>query len=222
MVDKLLVLKIMKGFGVGLMIFALNTALFIYLLDVQAAGQFNSGQIYAVTRIADTENIVLNLSSSEDMARLRDMFPQKLNYTGLLFWESERLNYTENRTWHSDPIEILNHGKGACGEFSILYVAICLANDIPGRYVTTGYFIPNTVDHAWAEVNPSQDGKSWIHVEVTDACVSIQTMHELNPSTINNTMYYVYSHFKMVLAFQITEDRHVMIIDRTSVYSPNQ
>jgi hypothetical protein len=222
MVDKVLVLKIMKGFGIGLMIFALNAALFIYLLDVQASGQFNSGQIYAVTRIADTENIVLNLSSSEDIAKLRNMFPGRLNYTELLFWESERLNYNEDRVWHADPIEILNYGKGACGEFSILYVAICLANDIPARYVTTGYFIANVVDHSWTEVNPSKDGKSWIHVEVTDACVSIQRTHELNFSTINNTMYYANSHYKMVLAFQITEDRHVMIIDRTSVYSPNQ
>jgi hypothetical protein len=181
--------------------------------------QYNKGQISVVEYIAYNESVVLNLSSNVIMMNLAKTFPQKLNYTSLLYWESDRLNYTENRVFHADPIEILNYGKGACGEFSILYVAICLANDVPARLVMTGYVVPNVVDHSWAEVNPSKDSKTWIHVEVTDACYSIQTTHILNPSTVNNTSYYKNQHYKMVLAYQVDADRQVIIVDRTVVYS---
>lgn len=153
---------------------------------------------------------------------LSTMFPQKLNYTDLLYWESRRLNYTENRIWHADPIEILNYGKGACGEFSILYISICLANDIPARLVITAYLIPNVVDHSWAEVNPLKDGKTWIHVEVTDACYSIKTTGSLNPLTINNTSYYKNQHYRMLFAYQLDADRNVTITDRTAVYSSDR
>jgi hypothetical protein len=181
--------------------------------------QYNKGQISVVEYIAYNESVALNLSSDEVITNLTNMFPQKLNYTNLLYWESDRLNYTENRVFHADPIEILNYGKGACGEFSILYVAICLANDVPARLVMTGYLIPNVVDHSWAEVNPSNDGRTWIHVEVTDACYSTKTTHILNPSTVNNTSYYKNQHYKMVLAYQVDADGQVTMVDRTAVYS---
>jgi hypothetical protein len=87
--------------------------------------------------------------------------------------------------------------------------------------VLPGYFIPNVVDHEWAEIDPSKDDKTWIHVEPTDACALIQKGQDIN-GTVNNVLYYKTSHYRMVLAFRITEDRHIIIVDRTNVYSPNQ
>jgi hypothetical protein len=205
-----------KVSGYAIIAFAL-VSLFgmFFLLD----HQYKEGLISTVEYMASNEDVVLTLSSKEVIANLTTMFSQKLSYIDLLYWESARLNYTETRIFHSNPIDILNYGKGACGEFTILYTAICLANDIPARYVTTGYLIPNVVDHSWSEVNPSKDGKTWIHVEVTDACYSIQTNHVLNPSTVNNTAYYKNRHYAMVLAYQLDANGNVTIIDRTAVYS---
>jgi hypothetical protein len=180
---------------------------------------YNRGQIGAVTYIAEKESFVLHLSSR--IEELRTNFSHKLNFTELLYWESLNLVWDPNRKdFHSDPIEILNCGRGACGEFSILYVSICLANDIPARLVTPGYFIPNVADHAWAEVNPSKDGTTWRHVDPSDACKAIRDGKSLN-GTIDNMLRYKDLHYKMVLAYQLTEDRQVIMIDRTSVYSPD-
>jgi len=184
--------------------------------------QYNEGQISVVEYIAYNEEVVRNFSSPEVIMNLSTMFPQKFNYTDLLYWEGRRLNYTENRIWHADPIEILSYGKGACGEFSILYVSICLANDIPARLVMTAYLIPNAVDHSWAEINPLKDGKTWIHVEVTDACDSIKRTGSLDPLTINNTSYYKSRHYRMLFAYQLDANRNVIITDRTAVYSSDR
>ena len=176
------------------------------------------GRNDVVSKIKLHIDISLELSSNEVLTRLEEYFPEKLNYTQLLEWESSRLNYTEEEiTRYTNPIDILNYGLGRCGEYSILYVANCLANGIPARLV-----IDAIVDHVWAEVNPSRDNRTWIHIEVTDSCVGIQK-GKINvydaPATINNPSYYKEKVFQLVLAFQATEEREVLIIDRTSFYS---
>ena len=174
------------------------------------------GRSDVLSKITHHIEVSLELSSSEVLAELKNDFPEKLNFTQLLVWESTQLNYTLKRKVHTNPIDIKNYGKGACGEFSILYVASCLANDIPARLVTDA-----VVDHAWAEVNPSNDNENWIHVEVTDSCVRIQRGEEIDETatTIDNPSYYEKKDFQLVLAFQVTEDGEVLIIDRTSYYS---
>lgn len=182
---------------------------------------YNFGHIYGrnvvISKIAHHEDVSLELSSSEVIICFEQHFPVKLNYTQLLEWESSRINYTrESIERHTNPIEILNYGLGRCGEFSILYVSICLANDIPARLV-----IDLVVDHVWAEVNPSKDGKTWVHVEPTDSCARTQKGRSIYdiPATVNNPSYYKKKSFQMVFAFQVTEERQVLIIDRTSFYS---
>ena len=178
---------------------------------------YESGRQNIIHAISHHREVLLNLSSPEIQTQLKQLFPRKLNYTELLLWESERLNYTTKQIErHTNPLDILDYGLGKCGEFSILYVAICLANDIPARLVTGV-----TVDHAWAEVNPSKDGITWIHVEPTDSCVRIQHGKSIydEPATVNNPSLYRNKNFQIVLAFQITENREVIIIDRTSYYT---
>lgn len=55
--------------------------------------------------------------------------------------------------------------RGRCAEFSVLYVAACLANGIEARYVRS--YPPD--DHIWAEVNI---GSEWLMVETVDGYVS--------------------------------------------------
>ena len=169
---------------------------------------------------------MLNLSNRENISKLREQFfSDQLNYTDLLVWESSKLNFTSNRVIHDDPFEIINSTKGACGEFTILYVAACLANNISARILIPAQLIPNVIDHAWAEVNPSNDGKTWIHVDPSDSCVNIQkgaTVNDLFGSTIDNTSKYRDNDYKMVLAFQITQDGQIVIVDRTNAYSPTK
>jgi len=202
-----------------------NLGLVVFLIAILLIGFFIGfnvgypiGRSDVLTKITHHIEVSLELSSSEILAELKRDFPEKLNFTELLVWESTQLNYTLKRKVHTNPIDIKNYGKGACGEFSILYVASCLANDIPARLVTDA-----VVDHAWAEVNPSNDNETWIHVEVTDSCVRIQKGEESideTATTIDNPSYYEKKDFQLVLAFQVTEDREVLIFDRTSFYSP--
>ena len=178
----------------------------------------NDGRTSVIEKILYAEGVLLNSSSGDILTELRHNFPERLNHTELLTWESTTLNYTqkpiEKRT--TNPIEILKRGLGKCGEFSIVYVSICLANDIPARLVTD-----LVIDHMWAEANPSKDGRTWVHVEPTDSCVRIQKEEKGiydSPATVNNPSLYKAKNFQMVLAFQVTEKRQVLIIDRTSFY----
>lgn len=120
-----------------------------------------------------------------------------LNYTELLEWEHTYLLYpSENYTeaWKikvqlegrlEEPVEILaskfkvalyhhHSGKidikamGKCGEFSLLYVGLCLANNIPVRLVIDCSIKTDnrtTGDHVWAEVLVNGN---WLHVDPTE------------------------------------------------------
>lgn len=102
--------------------------------------------------------IMTNLNQVDTKNSLQELFNEKLNYTELLNWEKDRLAFD----WgdierNEDPLKILEYGKGRCEEFSILYVALCLAHGYETRIVVDVFG-----DHVWAEV---LDGDSWIHVD---------------------------------------------------------
>ena len=95
---------------------------------------------------------------------------------------------------------------------------------IPFRIVTVGYFVPNVVDHAWVQVNSSHDGKTWIHVEVTDTCAQLRdgkTIDQLWNQTINNNSYYFKNNYKTVQAYELNENGDVIITD-ASTFSPSK
>jgi transglutaminase-like putative cysteine protease len=97
---------------------------------------------------------------------LRALFDRDYNYTELLTWEHQRLNYTDEPsiTRNTDPMKILDYGKGRCQEFSLLYVALCLANGYESRFVIDVYG-----DHTWAEVKLQG---VWVHVDPSDQIVN--------------------------------------------------
>lgn len=85
---------------------------------------YDNGQVFVAGHIRHNVSVVTTLSSPEVQSKLKENFPDNLNYTQLFIWQSTRMNFTQKREVHTDPLEILDYGKGACGEFSIVYVAI--------------------------------------------------------------------------------------------------
>jgi hypothetical protein len=103
-------------------------------------------------------SIMKNLNQPETKKGLRILFERDYNYKELLFWEKDQIEFSwENIERRSNPLEILEYGKGRCEEFSILYVGLCLAHGYQSRLVVDIYG-----DHVWAEVKIDN---SWIHVD---------------------------------------------------------
>jgi len=89
----------------------------------------------------------------------------------LLDWEHSRLNYTEeNIPRYDNPLQILAFGKGRCGEFSILYNALCLACGYRARLIVDIYG-----DHVWTEVFING---TWVHVDPTEKIVNDPLMYQ--------------------------------------------
>lgn len=183
----------------------------------------DAGQTLVWDRIKTKENQLRDLYTSSSQTELKAWLPDtQMNFTDGLVWESKLLNYTQSRPQYQNVTQVLKNGKGACGEFVWVFCAFCVAKNIPFRMVTVGYFVPNVVDHAWVQVNPSNDGKTWVHVEVTDSCCRLKkgsAISQLWNLTINNNAYYFERNYKMVLAFQLNEDGEVVITDVTSTFS---
>lgn len=183
----------------------------------------SAGQTSVWDRIKTKENQLRDLYTSSIQTELKAWLPDtQMNFTDGLVWESKLLNCTQSRPQYQNVTQVLKNGKGACGEFVWVFCAFCVAKNIPFRMVTVGYFVPNVVDHAWVQVNPSNDGKTWIHVEVTDSCCRLKNgsaISQLWNLTINNNACYFERNYKMVLAFQLNEDGEVVITDVTSTFS---
>jgi len=114
-------------------------------------------------------NIMRNLNSEK--TTLRSMFDRNYNFTELYQWEHDRVIFVkgdEKFERSDDPIRILQVGKGKCGEFSVLYVALCLAHGYESRLVVAAdivfppYFV---TPHSWAEVKVNGQ---WVHVDPSD------------------------------------------------------
>lgn len=118
----------------------------------------------------DNLNIMMNLNSNATKTALRNMFDRNYNFTELYQWEHTKLKFVNNETFErsSDPLRILQVGKGKCGEFSVLYVALCLAHGYQSRLVLAidvHYRVFWLAQHEWAEV---KIGDHWIHVDPSD------------------------------------------------------
>jgi peptide-N4-(N-acetyl-beta-glucosaminyl)asparagine amidase len=90
----------------------------------------------------------------------------------LLDWIHERVKFDKgNIARHNDPKEILAYGRGRCGEFSVLFTALCLAHDYRARLIL------DVSDHVWTEV---WDGgqKRWVHVDPSEKRIDDPFMYE--------------------------------------------
>jgi len=120
---------------------------------------------------SDCLNTMKNLNSSETKTALRNMFDRDYNFTELYQWEHKNVKFvTSDETFErsKDPLKILEIGKGKCQEFSILYVALCLAHNYQSRLVVAAD-VSNPIawnyPHTWAEVRLDD---CWRHVDPSD------------------------------------------------------
>lgn len=112
-------------------------------------------------------DIMKNLNAEENITIVRSWFERDYNYTELCQWVNSRIKYVplnESCKRSTNPVKILENGEGRCEEFSVIYVATCLAHGYNSRLiVATDVSNPNhwNVLHIWAEV----EDNGWVHVD---------------------------------------------------------
>jgi hypothetical protein len=102
-----------------------------------------------VTRTAiKYQSIAQGLATPNEINYFKNELGKSHNYSELIVWENKHLNFTyEDIQRNSDPIKILEYGKGRCEEFAILYSALCISQGYESRIV---FAVFN--DHLWNEV----------------------------------------------------------------------
>lgn len=98
-----------------------------------------------------------------DNDETRDILKEKLgyssyNYTELFIWEHQYLNFTwENIDRKTNPLDILECGEGRCGEFAILFAALCESQGYESRLVINLFG-----NHEWTQIKVNG---TWIHFD---------------------------------------------------------
>ncbi|UCG45118.1 MAG: transglutaminase domain-containing protein, partial [Candidatus Bathyarchaeota archaeon] len=81
------------------------------------------------------------------LAELGVQFKKMYTLPELLEWLHRKVKWSKgNITRYRDPIKILEYGKGKCGEFGILFTALCLVHHYRARLIL------DMSDHVWTEV----------------------------------------------------------------------
>lgn len=112
------------------------------------------------------------LADPSVLSQLRSLFERRYTINELLEWLHEKVKWSRgNIKRHSDPLEIIAYGKGRCGEFSILFTALCLAHSYRARLVL------DMSDHVWTEVWDNKQ-KRWVHVDPSEKRVNDPLMYE--------------------------------------------
>ncbi len=112
------------------------------------------------------------LANPSLLSELRSPFDRRYTLVELLVWLHDRVEWSKDDiVRHNDPIEIIAYGKGRCGEFGILFTALCLAHNYRARLIL------DMSDHVWTEVWDS-DQKRWIHVDPSEERIDDPLMYE--------------------------------------------
>jgi transglutaminase-like putative cysteine protease len=115
--------------------------------------------------------ISINIANQSGLAQLRRLFGRKYSLEELLDWMHARLKFSqEDIIRNNDPLEIIAYGKGRCGEFSILFTALCLAHDYRARIVL------DLSDHVWSEVWDDKQER-WVHVDPSEKRIDDPKMY---------------------------------------------
>lgn len=105
-----------------------------------------------------------------------------LDWKQLLEWEHRHVKYTKDelpKPRAELPIEIVLQAKGRCGEFTLLYNGLLLANGYRVRMVVDCSTLQDKSkkvagDHVWVEV--FVDG-AWVHVDPTEKRIDQSLMY---------------------------------------------
>ena len=124
------------------------------------------------TAIEKYRKVSIEFANPVLIAKLRTLLERKYTLVELLDWIHEKVSWSDNEMErHNDPLEILAYGKGRCGEFSILFTALCLANGYRARLIL------DMTDHVWTEVWEEAENR-WVHVDPSKKRVGDPLMYE--------------------------------------------
>jgi len=117
-------------------------------------------------------DISVQLANPLTLHELRSLFERRYSLKELLDWLHVKLKWSnEDIVRHNQPLEILAYGKGKCGEFSILFTALCLAHNYRARLIL------DMSDHVWTEVWDNEQ-KRWVHVDPSEKRIDDPMMYE--------------------------------------------
>lgn len=115
---------------------------------------------YVTCSSMDYQSLAQNVATQKEITYFKNVLGRSYNYTELIRWENQHIVYSNNMDKRpSDPIEILEYGKGKCREFAILYAALSISQGYRCRIVD---FPLN--DHA---INEVKINGSWISVDAS-------------------------------------------------------
>lgn len=122
--------------------------------------------------VAKYREISRQLANAKMLNELKTRFNRTYTLQELLDWLHAKLQWNKGPiTRHTDPQAILEYGKGRCGEYSILYTALCLAHGYRARIVL------DMTDHVWTEVYDGTQNR-WIHVDPSEKRIDDPKMYE--------------------------------------------
>jgi len=112
------------------------------------------------------------LTDPSTLSKLRSLFERRYTLMELLEWLHKTVEWSKGDiVRHNDPLEIIAYGKGRCGEFSILFTALCLAHNYRARLIL------DMSDHVWTEVWNDKE-KRWIHIDPSEKRIDDPLMYE--------------------------------------------
>ena len=116
--------------------------------------------------------VSVRLADPSLLSELRGLFERRYTLVELLVWLHGKVEWSKGDiVRHNDPMEIIAYGKGRCGEFSILFTALCLAHNFRARLIL------DMTDHVWTEVW-DEEQKRWVHVDPSDRVIDNPLMYE--------------------------------------------
>lgn len=112
------------------------------------------------------------LAEPKKISEVKGLFERTYSLDELLNWLHSKLRWSKGQiTRYTDPLAILQYGKGRCGEYSILYTALCLAHGYRARIVL------DMTDHVWTEIYDDTH-RRWIHIDPSEKRMDDPKMYE--------------------------------------------
>ncbi|MCJ7422898.1 transglutaminase-like domain-containing protein [Candidatus Bathyarchaeota archaeon] len=116
--------------------------------------------------------VSVRLADPSLLLELKKSFERTYDLAELLVWLHGRMAWSDgDMVRHNDPLEIIAYGKGRCGEFSILFTALCLAHGYRARLIL------DMSDHVWTEVWDMKRNR-WMHIDPSEKMIDDPLMYE--------------------------------------------
>jgi len=123
-----------------------------------------STPLFVVSTTLSHQKFAQDLQNPDTINYFNNLLDGSYNYTELIGWERQQLEFSgELRS--SDPIKIYENQQGKCGEYAILYAALCVSQGYKCRIVSNVFndHVFNEVllsNGTWTRVDPSLHHKS--------------------------------------------------------------